>query len=160
MEVDIFHPLDLVEEIVTANDWQFERSVADELIAGVSGRWADYSLMFAWRDDLNMLQFGCACDLRLSPERRSAVLEMLSLVNDQMPLGHFGVDVDSNLLVFRHASLMRGLQGATVEQLEDLVEIALEECDRFYPAFQYVLWGGKSASDAVAAALLEPVGRA
>jgi hypothetical protein len=96
----------------------------------------------------------------LSPERRSAVLEMLSLVNDQMPLGHFGIDVDSNLLVFRHASLMRGLQGATVEQLEDLVEIALEECDRFYPAFQYVLWGGKSASDAVAAALLEPVGRA
>ncbi len=160
MEANFFHPLDLVEEIVAANDWQFERAEADELIADVGGRWADYSLMFGWRQDMRMMQFACACDLRVTVERRSALYEMLSLVNDQMPLGHFVVDADSNLLVFRHASLMRGQGSPTVEQLEDMVELALEECDRFYPAFQYMLWGGKSASDAVACALLEPVGRA
>jgi len=160
MELDIFHPLDLVEEIFAANDWQFERSVADELVADVGGRWANYSLMFGWRDDLSMMQFACACDLRITVERRSAVYEMLSHVNDQMPLGHFIIDPESSLLVFRHAILMRGHTCPTVEQLEDLVELALAECDRFYPAFQYMLWGGKSASDAVAAALLEPVGRA
>lgn len=160
MEADFYHPLDLVEEMVSANEWRFERAVADELIADVGGRWADYSLMFGWRDDMRMMQFACACDLRISGERRSALYEMLSLVNDQMPLGHFVVDPGSNLLVFRHASLMRGQSSATVEQLEDMVELALAECDRFYPAFQYMLWGGKSASDAVAAALLEPVGSA
>ena len=160
MRQEFYHPLDLVEEIVAANDWRFERAVADELVADVGGRWADYSLMFGWRDDMAMMQFACACDLRIKHERRSSVYEMLSLVNDQMPLGHFIVDPDSSLLVFRHASLMRGQPRATVEQLEDLVECALGECDRFYPAFQYMLWGGRSASDAVAAALLEPVGRA
>ncbi|MEQ9126097.1 MAG: YbjN domain-containing protein, partial [Alphaproteobacteria bacterium] len=108
MDASYFHPLDLVEEIVAANDWQFERAVADELIADVGGRWANYSLMFGWRDDLRMMQFACACDLRITVERRAALYEMLSLVNDQMPLGHFVVDPDSNLLVFRHASLMRG----------------------------------------------------
>lgn len=160
MDQEIYHPLDLVEEIVAANDWRFERAVADELVADVSGQWADYSLMFGWRDDMRMMQFACACDLRISPERRQGLHEMLALVNDQMPLGHFVVDADSNLLVFRHAVLMRGQASATVEQLEDLVECALSECDRFLPAFQYMQWGGKSASDAVAAALLEPVGRA
>ena len=160
MPSDFYHPLDLVEEIVSANDWAFERAYADELIADVGGRWANYSLMFGWRDDMSMMQFACACDLRITPERRAGVYEMLALVNDQLPIGHFVVDPDSNLLVFRHASLMRGQAAASVEQLEDTVEIALAECDRFLPAFQYMLWGGKSASDAVAAALLEPVGRA
>lgn len=160
MHSEFFHPLDLVEEIVAANDWRFEREIADELIADVGGRWADYSLMFGWRDDMRMLQFACACDLRITSDRRSAVYEMLSLVNDQLPIGHFIVDPSSNLLVFRHASLMRGQQAPTVEQLEDIMETALNECDRFYPAFQYMLWGGKSASDAVATALLEPMGSA
>ena len=35
--------------------------------------------------------------------------------------------------------------GASAEQIEDLVEIALSECERFYPAFQLVVWGGKNA---------------
>jgi hypothetical protein len=36
----------------------------------------------------------------------------------------------------------------------------LIDCERFYPAFQYVVWGGKSASDALAAAMIETVGEA
>ncbi len=53
MSSEFFHPLDLVEEIFAANDWPFERALADELVAEVAGRWADYSLMFAWREDVN-----------------------------------------------------------------------------------------------------------
>ena len=30
------------------------------------------------------------------------------------------------------------------------VEAAVEECDRFYPAFQFVLWGDKSPAEAMA----------
>ena len=36
----------------------------------------------------------------------------------------------------------------------------ITECERFYPAFQFVLWGGKSPADALAAAMLECVGEA
>jgi hypothetical protein len=56
--------------------------------------------------------------------------------------------------------LMRGMPGASVEQLEDLLEIALTECERFYPAFQYVVWGGKTPTEAMDAALLTTVGEA
>jgi hypothetical protein len=41
-----------------------------------------------------------------------------------------------------------------------LVESAIEECERFYPVFQFVLWGGKSPRDALAAALVETQGEA
>ena len=36
---------------------------------------------------------------------------------------------------------------------EAIAEAALEECERFYPVFQFVLWGGKSPGEAIAAAL-------
>ena len=62
--------------------------------------------------------------------------------------------------MFRHALLLRGVAGVSAEQVEDLVELALVECERFYPAFQLVIWGGKTADEAMTAAILDPVGEA
>ena len=44
--------------------------------------------------------------------------------------------------------------------MEDLVDIAITESERFYPAFQYVVWGGKSPQEAMASSILETVGEA
>jgi hypothetical protein len=41
-----------------------------------------------------------------------------------------------------------------------MVEIALTESERFYPSFQYVIWGGKTPDQAMTMAMLDPVGRA
>ena len=41
-----------------------------------------------------------------------------------------------------------------------IIESAIDECERFYPVFQFVLWGGKSPKDALAAALIETQGEA
>jgi hypothetical protein len=41
-----------------------------------------------------------------------------------------------------------------------MVDIAITECERFFPAFQFLLWGGKSATEALQAAMLETVGEA
>ena len=49
-------------------------------------------------------------------------------------------------------------EASKFEQMEDLVETALIECEKFYPAFQYVIWGGKTASEAIAAAMIETAG--
>ena len=40
------------------------------------------------------------------------------------------------------------------------LDIALAECNRFYPAFQSVLWGGAEVDHALEIALLETVGEA
>jgi hypothetical protein len=41
-----------------------------------------------------------------------------------------------------------------------LVECAIDECDRFYPAFQFVLWGGKTPREALDAAMVDAAGEA
>ena len=77
-----------------------------------------------------------------------------------MAVGHFDLWSDEGLLVFRQTILLRGVAGASVEQLEDLFEIAVSECERFYPAFHHVVWGGEDASAAVTAAMIDTAGEA
>jgi len=84
--------------------------------------------------------------------------------------GGLGLTMEEEVLVamelghtspaFRYAVLLRGIGTASVEQVEDLVDIAVSECERFYPAFQLVIWGGKSPEEAMATAMIEPIGEA
>ena len=154
------NPLDIVEEIVAANQWPFDRTSEDELVVEITGKWCDYRLYFMWRDDLSALHFTCAFDARVPDTRRREVHDLLALVNEKLWLGHFDVSLEEGMPMFRHTVPLRGLSGASVEQLEDLVDSAFTECERFYPAFQFVIWGGKSAQEAIAAALFETVGEA
>jgi hypothetical protein len=41
-----------------------------------------------------------------------------------------------------------------------MIDIAITECERFFPAFQLVLWGGKSPAEALQMAMLDCVGEA
>ena len=65
-------------------------------------------------------------------------------------------------MLFRHAVLLDGDEspGLTLEQAETVIEAAVDEVDRFYPVFQFVLWGGKSPAEALAAAMVETRGEA
>jgi hypothetical protein len=154
------HPLDVVERVVTANDWMFDRRSDQEMAAQVPGQWCDYSLYFAWNEDVGALHFTCAFDMRVPADKRPAIAQLLSLVNERIWLGHFGMAEDEGLPMYRHALPLRGTGGPTAGQLEDLLDTAVYECERFYPAFQFVVWGGKSAEEAVAAAMIETVGEA
>ena len=154
------NPLDILEEIISANDWPFDRASTDEMFVEIEGRWCNYKLFFFWQDDVSAMQFSCQYDMRVPTNRRQAVFELLAQINERLWLGHFDVDSEESTPMFRQTTLLRGAQGASVEQLQDLVDIALTECERFYPAFQFVIWGGKSASEAVSAAIIDTVAEA
>lgn len=154
------NPMDMVEQVVTANDWAFDRRNDEELAAEVPGQWCNYSLYFAWREDMGAMHFTCAFDMKVPEAKRAPIYELLATINEKLWLGHFGLWDDDGIPMFRHTSLLRGGAGLSPEQLEDLVDLAVSECERFYPAFQFVIWGGKSAREAVAASLLDTVGEA
>ena len=109
-----------------------------------------------------MLQFLAFPDIKVNVEKRQAIYEALGLINEQLWLGHFEMWSGSGILVFRHATILdtRDSDGLSLEQAEAIVEAAMEECERFYPVFQFVLWGGKSPGEAIAAALIDTHGEA
>ena len=154
------NPIDLMEELVRENQWMSDRASEEELLVELTGRWCDYRMFFVWREQVKALYFTCSLDMKVVPEKRRAINDLLSLVNERMWFGHFELCSEAGTPMFRHTMLTRGWDGASAEQLEDLVDIAVCECERFYPAFQYVLWAGCTAAQAVEATMLDTVGEA
>ena len=70
--------------------------------------------------------------------------------------------VESAAVLFRHAVLIDNGDepGLGIDHAETVIETAVDELDRFYPVFQFVLWGGKSPKDAIEAAMVETRGEA
>ena len=153
------NPLDIVEEIVAANEWPFDRVSDDEMVVEISGRWCDYRLYFVWQEEISALQFSCQFDMKVQHPRRSAVNDLLAEVNAKLWIGHFDLWPEDGTIVFRHAMIFPEAH-ASASQMECLLNLALEACEHYYPAFQFVLWGGKTAQEAVAAAILECQGQA
>src|ERR1700757_1549015 len=154
-----FHPLDILEQAVEDHGWPFERSGRDELNLSVAGRWCDHHFCFTWRDDLQSLHLSSAFDMRVDGAQKTEIAKLLMHVNAKLWIGHFDLLQDEGCLVFRHAMIFPEAS-ASPAQCESLLHLAVESCEHYYPAFQFVLWGGKSAEEAVAAALLECQGQA
>ncbi len=153
------NPLDVVERILAAHEWPFERFSDEEISVNIDGPWCRYHLWFHWVSESAAVQFTCAFDVKVPETRRVDIQVLLSIINSRLWLGHFTLWAEDGALMFRHAQLMGGAV-ASAAQFEDLVSVALSECERYYPAFQFVIWGGKSPVEAVAAAMIDTVGEA
>ena len=154
------NPLDIAEQLIESRDWLFDRPMDEELVAEVSGSWCNYRIWFTWQPDLEVMIFTCAFDSRVPEGSAKLVYPILSAVNEKMWLGHFDLCSQEHIILFRHAVLLRGASGVAATQIEDLIDIAMNECNRFYPAFQSVIWGGNSAQEALDIALMDTVGEA
>lgn len=156
----LYNPLDVIEQLANHNDWNFERSHEDEVTMAVAGTCADYQLSFTWMGDLEALHLACAFDLRAPAERRSEVVELVAMINEQLWIGHFDFWSKDNLAMFRHALVLAGGVAATDSQCEALLAAAIDACERYYQAFQFVVWSGKSARESLEATLFETSGAA
>ena len=107
-----------------------------------------------------MLQLLCLPDIRVSEDKNRAAYELLAMVNEQVWLGHFDVWSNGNVLLYRHGALLGDDGLLSIQQAQALIETAIDECDRFYPAFQFVFWGDKSPRQALESAMVDAVGEA
>lgn len=159
---DDFGPLEMLEHYFSAHGWTHERQSDDEVIAHFQGSWAQYELRAIWREEDNVLQFLALPDIRVSPDRHAVLYETLGLINEQLWIGHFEMWSTSGIVLFRHAVLLddENETALSLIQAGTVVEAAIDECERFYPVFQFVLWANKKPTEAIAAALIETIGEA
>ncbi len=154
------NPVDTIETVAALNDWAFERSGEDEITISVAGSWCDYHVSFSWMEDVEALHLACAFDLKVLEPRKTEIVRLLALVNEQLWMGHFDLWDKEGVVMFRQSLLLAGGSEATSAQIEAMLANALENCERYYQGFQFVLWAGKSASEALATSLFETAGEA
>lgn len=154
------HPVDVIEQIAALHDWSFERAGEDEIAISVGGNWADYHVSFSWMEEREALHLACAFDLKVPENRRLEVMRLLSAVNEQLWIGHFDLWNDEGIVMFRQALLLSGGADPNTQQVERLLVTAIEACERYFQAFQFVVWAGRNASEALDNVLFETAGEA
>jgi hypothetical protein len=154
------HPLDLVERLATLNDWSFDRDAEDEIAIAITGGWTEYNVAFTWLEDVEALHVACAFNLKAPERRRQELLNLIALANEQLWLGHFDLWPSENVVMFRHSLLLAGGMEPSISQCERLVQLAVEACEKYYQAFQFTVWAGKSAREALESAMFATAGEA
>lgn len=153
-------PLEMLAALFEARGWATERESDEEVCAEVKGNWTRYQLRGIWREHDHVLQLLALPDISVSDDKFGNIHEALGLINEQLWLGHFDMWSNNGMVLYRHGLMLPSNGMLELDQAQILVETALAECDRFYPVFQFILWGDKSPKDALAAALIDTMGEA
>lgn len=163
LEIDferLAHPVDVIEHVAYVREWNFERTGDDEIAVAVAGHWTNYHVSFAWMPEYESLHFACAFDLTVGKSRVTELLKLLSLINEQLLIGHFDYWEKEGAIMFRHSLLLAGGAEPTEGQVEMMMTSALETCESYFQAFQSVCWSGAKAREALEHAMFETQGEA
>ena len=153
-------PLDVVEHVVAAEEFAYERTGDGEVHFTAPGERLSHQIWFSWSDTIETLHICVGLETRVSPKERAKACDLLALLNERLWLGHFDIWSEDGAVVYRNAIALPG--GATPEpgQIAALIAAAVDAGERFYPAYNYMVWAGKSAQEAVSAAMFETAGEA
>jgi hypothetical protein len=158
---DDSNPIDSVEEVLAANNWSFERTHNDELIVEVTGKSSTYRLFFIWQEGMNALQFGCHYDIAIGSNNLDEAYKTIISMNQKLWMGHFDLPQETQTPIFRYTCMLRGAARASMaEAIEDMVDISLMQCERYYPAFHLLANENSAPTNPqhMSLALMETVG--
>ena len=158
---ELDNPLDSIEDVLLDQDWVFTRHDDNALSVHITGQYGEYTLGFVWQSEYDAMQMTCEYDLDIGKERQALLDTTLRLINRRLWLGLFETANDNASPRFRHTCLMRGWShDSSSSALEDLVEIALAECEKHYHVFSLVASKMPITEDTIALALQKQAGRA
>ena len=159
-KISSLNPIDVVEDIIYSKKWTFSRATDDELVAEISSKLCQYRLYFAWSEQIRAINFTITFDLKFPLSLSKSIYELLALINEKLWLGHFDITSKNGIPAFRHTVLSAQTNEILYNQLEELVDIAIYECEKYYPAFQLVLFEDGQPSEALELCILDSIGRA
>ena len=152
------NPIDIVEDVIHSKKWTFSREADHELVAEIASNWCQYRLYFSWSEQIKAINFTVTFDLRFPDFKSKSAYELLANINEKLWIGHFDITSKNGIPAYRHTVLETYGNEMLYKQLEDLVDIAIYECEKYYPAFHLILFEETQPTEALELCLLEPIG--
>lgn len=157
---DDIHPIDIVENLAEHHAWDFDRIGDDQIAMAVEGQWRTYSITLAWSGYDETLRMVCTFEMEPPDEALPELYELLNLMNDQCWAGAFTYWPEQKLMVYRYGLVLAGGQVASADQIDTMINAAVLSAERYYPAIQLSVWGGRSPKESLQVAIAEAYGRA
>ena len=156
----LLNPIDIIEDVIHQKKWSFSRSADHELVAEISSNWSAYRLYFSWSENINALSLSITFDIKFPETKLIKAYELLGLINENLWIGHFDITSRNGIPAFRHTIMSSSETEILHKKFEDLVDIGIYECEKFYPSFQQILFDDISPKEAVNISKFEIIGRA
>ena len=156
----ILNPIDIVEDVIHGKKWSFSRSDEHELVAEIASQCCQYRLYFTWSEQIKAISFTVTFDIKFPKSKYQLAHELLALINEKLWIGHFDITNKNGIPAYRHTVLSFPENAMFQQQLEDLVDIAIYECEKYYPAFLLVLFEDSLPSSALGVSTFDTIGRA
>ncbi len=153
------NPLDNVEDVLSNHNWNFDRMGPDELIVAVTGKACKYRLFFVWQEDMSALQLCFQYDMAIEHNNGMSASAALRTMNEDLWMGHFEIPAETNIPAFRYTCLFKNPDAAYIsDTVEDIVDIALVQCERFFPVFQLLAMANDIDDAGLSLALMDTAG--
>ena len=157
---DEIHPIDIVEHLAEHHEWEFDRIEENQIAMAVQGQWRTYSITLAWSGFDETLRLICSFEMEPPEEKLKDLYETLNVTNDRCWTGAFTFWEDQKLMVYRYGLILTGGQIATAEQIDAMISSAVLTAEKYYPAFQLVVYDNQSPNKAMQVAIAEAYGHA
>lgn len=153
------NPLEWVEDVLNDHNWVYSRMTNEELIVDIAGKACNYRLLFVWQDHMNALQICCQYEMEISANNMAMAASALMDMNAALWMGHFELTKESNAPCYRYSCLLRDQSSKSgYEHIEDLVDIALTQCERFQTVFALLSQENGMDSQSLSFAMMETAG--
>ena len=133
-------PLDILRQLL-ANEHSKPHCEDADLFASLRGGWSEYTLHAHWDEENETLHLLCAISVGVPADRASAIYELLGRANENMWLGNFIYSQQNGRVQFRCSLLLRD-DVSPASKIDEILHLAVEECDRLYPSLLQVAWAG------------------
>ncbi len=158
--VQVTDPLEVLEQMGRGLSYECERIDECELHIVHPGAWREIGIWFTWRQELSTLQMGAPLDLKAPETKINEISRLITMVNERLWIGHYDLWSDDLAIVYRNSAVLPENARLDSLQAEMLLKGTAEAIERFYPAFNFLIWGDKSPEDALQSSMFETKGTA
>ncbi|MEM7492377.1 MAG: YbjN domain-containing protein [Pseudomonadota bacterium] len=153
--------LELIESCLAEAGWDYQRDEDDQSLQCIAAtRWGDMGALFANRAEPPALHFSITLDVKPTAARRLQIAELVMMANERLWLGHFDFWAEEQVIIFRHALPMLDRAEPDTGEVRAVLAAGLDAVNMFVPAFNFVIWAGKTPQEAMEAAMFETAGEA
>ena len=143
-----FHPINLLEEIIISKNWVFERPIEDEIFIEVPTKYSNLIIQVTWLKNRGRIEIRSFFYNKMDFSNNVEIYKLLNFINNKIDYGHFVIN-ENKYPTFKNSLILKDSRSVKLGLLKEIFNYAILECERFFPAFQLVLWGGKKAEEAI-----------
>ncbi len=133
-----FNPIDDIEYLFVERQHSTERRNNHEVVVEISGKWDNMLFFFAWEEEMHCLHISCMINIEPENIYLPSIFELLALLNEDLWVGYFSYWEEVRMPVFKHSVIIDEKDTNIIVKLQQILNIAITECERAYPVFHAV----------------------